>query len=345
MIGSSHTTGIVRLARGLAVGVVAVMLLGGIAQAAAQTSADSAQLWIVNTRCAPTCAPSDPDDSRITYSVMGEDGEWLTSDQAGFVAEARVDVPNIVFLHGNWVDAQDAVNDGWQIYSQLKQEAEGRPFRFVIWSWPSERLDRRVLDDVRLKAAWSDVQSYYLASLVHHIAADVPVTLLGYSFGSRAVTGTLQMLAGGEVAGMALPPPVGPPRPRLRAVCLAAALDSDWLLPGRRNGDALGQVEQLLLTRNLADPILKRYHWLYGRCPVEALGWAGPACPGGLGAEEAKLEIVDVTCWVGRHHDFRLYAHAAPASCRLAWYCFLVDSAPQPAATGVAGADPPAGEN
>lgn len=336
------TTRTARILRNLAVWLLGAGAFLANSFAVANEAGDSAtQVWLVSTRCAPACGPAQIDDPRIAYWMLGEQRQWLASDRATLLASSRPEVPTVLFVHGNWKDPQDAVSDGWQVLDQLRLQASGRPFRLVIWSWPSERSQRRPLEDVRSKAAWSDTQAYYLAGVVSQIKPDVPVTLIGYSLGSRAASGALQMLAGGQVAGMALPQPAGSARARLRAVLLAPAMDSDWLTPGHRNGEALGKVQQMMVTCNAEDPILKRYHWLYPGCYAEALGWMGPAGLAWPGPEQQKIEVVDVTCSVGRNHNFELYVNSAPAASRLAWYCFLADADPQSAATGQAASPAP----
>lgn len=295
--------------------------------AAQGSDAPATQVWLVNTRCAPTCGPLQPDAPGIGYWLGADDCQWQPSDRAALLASSHPDVPTIVFLHGNWVSNQDAVDEGWQILGQLREQAGEHPFRLIIWSWPSERVERRLLPDVRLKAGWSDTQAYYLAGLLSELPPQAPVTLIGFSFGARTIGGALELLAGGAVAGLALPEAPAA-RPQIRAMLLGAAMDNDWLLPGRRNGAALSQVEQMLVTCNPADAVLKRYHWLYCGGYAEALGFTGPACPGMLGPEQAKLEVVSVRCSVGREHDFSRYAWARAVASRLGWYCYLLESSP-----------------
>lgn len=319
-----YASGLRRLAL-LPLAVCVASMLAVTPFVAAQVpEAVASQVWLVNTRCAATCGPTQPDDPRITYWLQDAQCQWQPSDREALLASSQPGVPTILFIHGNWVSNQDAVDQGWQVYGQLKQQAGDRPFRLVIWSWPSERVERRLLPDVRIKAAWSDTQAYYVAGLVGQLPPEVPVTFIGFSYGARTATGALEFLAGGSVAGLALPETPAP-RTRARAMLLAAALDSDWLLPGHRNGDALSQLEQVLVTCNPADAVLKRYHLLYCGGYAQALGFCGPACPGSLGPEQAKLDMVNVSCSVGRTHDFARYFCAGAVQSRLAWYCYLVE--------------------
>ena len=56
------------------------------------------------------------------------------------------------------------------------------------------------------------------------------------------------------------------------------------------------------------------------------MGYVGPS-----GAAGGKLEVVNVSCEVGRKHDFDRYEESSLVAGRLAWYTFLCDG---PAATG-----------
>ena len=86
----------------------------------------------------------------------------------------------------------------------------------------------------------------------------VPVSLVGYSFGARIITGAAALLASGEATGQAAPS-AKPPAPRrpMRAVLVAAAEDYYWLAPDYSRGPGLGQMERVLITVNQADPVLK----------------------------------------------------------------------------------------
>jgi hypothetical protein len=109
-------------------------------------------------------------------------------------------------------------------------------------------------------------------------------------------------------------------------VLIAAAIDNDWLLPGRRNGSALGQLEQVLVTHNPCDPVLRWYPFVYGKRGPDALGYTGPACPKGLGPSRRKIELLNVACSVGKNHAYVNYLGSAALSARFGWYSFLEES-------------------
>jgi hypothetical protein len=122
------------------------------------------------------------------------------------------------------------------------------------------------------------------------------------------------------------------PSRRIRAILMAAAVDSDWILPGHYEGAALSQLEQVFITVNYSDRVLKRYHWLYRCSNPRALGWAGPSCPACFGPWLAKLEMGDVSRSVGKKHSFFRYIQSAAVVSRLGWYGFFAEPWPEPSA-------------
>src|SRR5208283_388423 len=165
--------------------------------------------------------------------------------------------------------------------------------------------------DVQVKVCRSDVEAYYLARVLQHLPHSTPLSLLGYSLGCRTAAGTLQLFAGGPVAGRSLGVDVMTawnatgPRP-IRVMMVAAAMDANWLEPSCPRGLAPLAVERILVVTNNSDHVLKWYSRLYGPHGPEALGYVGP-----VGTEGGKLEVVDVTCEVGRKHDFERYQESS----------------------------------
>ncbi len=305
--------------------VVAVfMFLLSCAPLSASDPAGPSQIWLVSTRSLPGYCAGDP-AAQLAYWVLTEDSQWQRTPPEEFSAADSPAVPTVVFLHGNRVGREEAVNRGWLVYQLIKCGSPDKPFRFVIWSWPADQI-RGELKDVRVKAARSDAEAHYLAGMVSRIHPDVPLTLIGYSFGARSITGALQLLADGSLSEDA-----GAAR-RIRAMLIAAAVDSHWLSPGCRHGNALGLLEQAFITVNPCDRALRFYPLLYRCSDPQALGWKGPSY-GCRGSQAAKMDLADVSRAVGEQHDFFRYVHASSVTSRLAWYCFLDEPLPaEPAA-------------
>jgi len=288
-------------------------------------------------------------------------GHWVHGTFEQSIAENDPSMPMIVFVHGNRTQSGEAIRDGKNLRKRIASFS-AEPFNFVIWSWPSNRIARSNRVDVRTKATRSDAQSYYLAAWLRELKHDKPetrISLIGYSFGSRIIAGALHMLGGGRIAGRTLPEVEVPDAPEeddnagvsnpsadnssegtdangveenakwqpLRAVLIAGALDADWLLPGRRNGLALSQVDKMLVTKNDADPVLRWYPMIRSR-RSEAMGYVGPRGCGRPYSDGGKVFTLDVNCPVGRAHSWCRYIASREINAHLAPYTFLHESEP-----------------
>ena len=273
------------------------------------------QAWLVDTRTVSEC----DDDPTPAFSKL-VDCAWQEANAADFHAAHASGVPTVIFIHGNRADVDDASNMGMVVYAQLQCIAGDRPFRLVVWSWPSDRIRGPNLRDVRVKACRSDVDGYLLARQIQQIDAKVPITLVGYSFGARVIAVASHLLAGGSLDGRVLPGEPVADRAPLRAVMLAAALDAHWLAPGCRLDRATTLMDSLLVTVNSCDTVLKVYPLMYRIGGPQALGRFGPVC---LGEEQEKVTLLDVRCCVGRIHDWRRYLCCDCVLTYLPWFARL----------------------
>jgi hypothetical protein len=199
-----------------------------------------------------------------------------------------------VLVHGNRVSSSDAIAHGMAVYCQLSASvSDDSRLRHVIWSWPSDQI-AGPLRDIRVKAERTTSEAFYLASLLSRLPPDARVSLIGHSFGVRIFTGSLHLLAGGSLGGRVLPHETADARMPVRGVAIAAALDHNWLYPGRRHGQALSMVDQLLVFYNPCDPVLKRFHWVVEGRSGTALGYSGLVCPQRLGEAGARVEQMNV---------------------------------------------------
>jgi pimeloyl-ACP methyl ester carboxylesterase len=302
--------------------LLATLLLG--VATPARAADERQQMWLISTRSAPRCGDLDIASQELQYCRLDEHCQWIAADAQAFRATDDTTVPTIVFIHGNRTDADEAVPKAWYTYEIIRGEAANRPFRYVIWSWPAERVYRRNNDDIRLKAAYSDVESYYLARWLDGLRPGIRVSLIGHSFGPRIITGALHLLAGGAVADRSLSEGAvtawtGGKRNPVRAVLLAAAVDADWLAPGGCHGLALSLVDQALITQNGCDRVLRWYPRLYDHGGSQAMGFVGPC-----GVEQSEnVAVVDVSSTVGKIHDWRCYCSAANVRGLWPHYTFL----------------------
>ena len=259
------------------------------AEGATQTVHD--EVWVISTRNVH-CRSDELRPDKLRVSRL--DGtQWAAASYSEY-AECGKDRQTVVYVHGNRMDARNASNRGLLLYRHILCGDEGRPpIRFVIWSWPSNRLTG-LIRDVRQKALRTNIERDYLARFLSQSHGRAPITLVGYSFGARVVTGALQSLAQ-TVEDV----------PPIRAALLAAAVDRDWLSQCGHHGLAMRRADSVMLMYNRLDPVLKRYRFLEPNGDPQALGFSG--FPRDV-AHSAPVEQIDVSGIVGRSHfEMRYY--------------------------------------
>lgn len=285
------------------------------------------QIWLVNQRC---LGCGDPAQLASQLKFHRYDGStWAPSTLEDFLATDDPSTPTAIYIHGNQIDYGASVSGGWKVYCTLsRRNPNPRAVRFVIWSWPADKVACRPAIDTRTKAARTDGVSFNVAWLADRIATDVRISLIGYSFGSRISAGALHLLAGGSLGCNTLDR-VHPDRSPLRAVLLASAMDSDWLLWGHRNGLAPSQVDALLLVNNCCDRALKWYHKMTpGRGGPSALGHTGLYVGGLQADDQEKVAQMNVCNLVGKQHDWSNYVASPQIVARIRPYALFLDSEP-----------------
>lgn len=286
------------------------------------------QVWVISSRHLG-CASNAAAESLQTWQY--EKGSWQPRTIAEFYATDSADVVTTLYIHGNRISAGQANGDGLAVYFQLVGKFDHlRAVRFVIYTWPSDQIKGQ-LKDVRVKADRADEEAFLVSRFLYKLNPDVPVGVVGYSYGARIILGGLHLLGGGAFCGRATEPGKGQP---IRVALWAAAEHNDWPLPGRTHGQALGMADQWLITINGCDPALARYHVVDKCAQPTALGYAGLA--GGLPPDLARrVQLLNVSHIVGGTHDMQAYLYApsiAQATAKLVlWYGAEVsDRQPEP---------------
>lgn len=264
------------------------------------------EFWIVNTRCAPACRGLEAGFDQITYSKYEPGRGWVRYPFPEFLAGVDASLPTTIFVHGNLYTHPEAVSAMFQTADIV---GRGVPaFRIILWSWDSQFVRGvGLIGSVRAKAARSESQGYYLARLIEQLDPQVSLSLVGHSFGARTVAAALEGLATHRVAGHELPPRTHDDRRSIQVAMLAAAVDNTALLPGRRYGSALTQVDRLLLTVNSRDLALRAFtRFANGGGPV--LGLTGLPNIHSLGDQRSKIRVVYSP--LGCKHEIKYYEHS-----------------------------------
>ncbi len=264
------------------------------------------EVWVISSRHLgwPACEEDTPALKYWRWDCGVKN--WRKHDAAMFKASESAVVATVVYIHGNRVDSWKAVDLGWYSYDAIVRSGQyDRPVRYVIYSWPSTRIRGTQLNDLRCKADRTNAEAYYVARVLSATREDVPVCLIGFSYGARIISGGLHVAAGGEVCGNALPTSA-PRRGNIRSVLMAGALHNYWMHPGCFHGQALQSTDRMLILANSCDKVLRRYHWLFRGQRPKALGTTGLSWYDDTG----RVKEFDCCCCVGKTHDSLTYLNS-----------------------------------
>jgi hypothetical protein len=268
------------------------------------------ELWLVSSRKMPAnpccCRPRE-----LRFGYWKHDGvnNWTASTESAFAESSADDVPTTILLPGAPSTIGEAKQIGRMIYNRLLRELpNGQSVRFVVWTWPTEQSYRMKLKDFRRKAPIAEAQGYYLAHFIDGMAPTIRVSLLGYSFGARMATSAAHFLGKGKVQGCTIQDFTHSQRAAVRLILMEGAVDPHWVYPGNRHGKAIAYCESMLNVRNSCDPVMEKYHLLYGlRKGPTAIGYVGIRSRARLGEYADKYTDVNVARWVGSTHDPKYY--------------------------------------
>jgi len=266
-------------------------------------------VWYVSTRSLPLDCDPAAQAAQMDFECYASGEGWVPATLEAFLATDDPYVRTTFYVHGNWATEDDAHYTGMQI-RELLTDGACAPWRFVIFTWPADRCGNSMVRDSRMKAARAEAQSYYLAWLLDQLDPQVPVTLVGYSYGTRLISSGLHLLGGGAVHQHRLEPRVHPERCGIRTILIAAAIDANCFGVDGRYSAALFSVDCVLATVNARDPYLCFYSLLYGAGGPPALGYSGLIEAAKLKSSSRLVSQMDVTRTVRRHHSLNSYVEA-----------------------------------
>ena len=264
------------------------------------------EVWVISSRHLgwPDCESGAPALKYWRWSCDIQN--WKKLPASEFQETDSATVATVMYVHGNSVDSWKAVDLGWFAYNAIVRQAENdRPVRFVIYSWASTRICGSQVNDLRCKANRSNAEAYYLGHVLSEIREDVPLGLVGFSYGSRVITGALHVANGGQLCGNVLPEEMQR-RGNIRSVLMAAATHNCWMYPGCFHGRALESTNKMLILANSCDKVLRYYHWLFKGERPKALGVTGLSWYDQTG----RVQELDCCCCCGKTHNSLCYLSA-----------------------------------
>lgn len=258
------------------------------------------EVWLASTRCLAG------DGLAARFYRYDACGTPTASSLEAFLASADPQSSTIFYAHGGGNSEPDAVTGGWRAMPQFTPQS-GRPLRFVIWSWPADLVHLRPVRDMRLQAGVSYCEGLKMAQVIDRMPPQSRVCLLGFSFGAHVTVGAAHVLGGGSLGGQNPANRLHPDRRPMRMVLVSAAMNNDWLLPGRPFDKAVTALERMMVFVNPCDRVLKHYRRIDPCDCAEALGFSGMAA--GAYSEAAVDKIVQIrsTPWVGKRHEWVHY--------------------------------------
>ena len=261
-------------ANSVAIGLF-VAICSSVCDAQSPSMSSCGEVWEISTRHLPcsACNVATPTPFEV-HRWSNCRWERRTIEAATDAVSENGDVPlTIIYVHGNWME-RDNARERVRIINSYVAKSACEPYRILMFSWPSQR-DNRILADVRENAQCAEAQAFYFASLLQLVSANSErVSVLGFSFGARTISGGLHLNAGGTLPGTPILG-TGNPNTRYRVSLVAPAIDRDWLETNGRHRYAMNNVDQLINLYNSRDPILRRFRFIDSIASPIAAGFAG----------------------------------------------------------------------
>jgi len=261
------------------------------------------QIWLISSR--GICSRYAP-STELTYSRRIQGNQWSRESFDSFTgaADDGRQRRTLIYIHGNRTTQQEALTGGLAVYDQTFLEwKDAPPVRFVIWTWPSDRIGREI-KDVRTKANYAEQHSFHLARLLTQMKTHRQVAIIGYSFGGRLAINALHLVGGGNVDGFRLDaedrsiPPVNLTlmAPAIRNDCFCC---DKWL--------ALSSINQLFILYNSKDIYLRFYKLAKFDFNHKALGFTGMQSYRRGYLSKDQIKQFDASTRVGADHSYLSY--------------------------------------
>lgn len=244
---------------------------------------------------------------------------WVRSDVEQALPTNGSGILTIIYVHGNFMERNNAL-ERVRIVDRYLREQTDRPYRLLMLSWPSQR-ESKPLRDVLANAESAECQSLYLAWMLQHLRNEPQVSILGFSFGARAVTGGLHLDAGGALPGFVSPPTSNTdPTMKYRVGLVAPAMDRNWIEANGKHQLAMTHVESMVNLYNSRDPILRRFRFIDRLSRPIAAGFAGftgiaaladPRVTSPLAGQE-RIRQYDCGSVIGTTHSEKSYYAECP---------------------------------
>lgn len=219
-------------------------------------------VFVRSLQC-PQSAGSNAPNCNFRFDYPGSDGRFHPISGDSLFRLLPPDVPVLILVHGSFVDFEEEP-ELLKTFEWIRAGEPDKPLLVLCYRWPSTAGWKVILGSVAVceLAQRAEFNGFYLAQLINRVPAENPVRLMGHSHGCRMICSALHLLSGGEVDRMRLRPNEWSNR-GMRAIFFSAAMDHDWLNPGRCYGLAMNRLGWLLNQTHCLDWALLTYPFRY----------------------------------------------------------------------------------
>ncbi len=258
---------------------------------AAQGMAAESDIWLVKSHAGEA---ADVETLQF-FQLQGR--SWKKWDAETFYSTQNAEIPLIVYAPGYTTTTEDTVMLGMKLTSLYKKRGESRT---VFWKWPSEKVDCRLIPDIRSKLPIVTQNAELMAAFLRKLQSRSKVCMIGFSFGNRIILDAAESLATN--------PSDRSEHFTFHLVLAAAATDADSLGKGGRHENVPEFCEKILVLYNPEDSKLLFYPFLYGRHSLgkligpESLGKQGPPLSRICPENREHIEAININRYVGSEH-------------------------------------------
>jgi hypothetical protein len=149
------------------------------------------EIWIVSARnCCSCCGAEALDVKRLSS------GQWQSSslDVLANCHQTNSALSTLMYVHGNQTDYEYGMSRGIQLYDNfVSRQKEVGPLRVVLWLWKSEKEQKRIYPDFRVKSQRAiEMGEIFKATLERF--GDSRMTLIGFSLGAQVIASALDSM-------------------------------------------------------------------------------------------------------------------------------------------------------
>lgn len=300
-----------------------------LSQDAVPSSADTG-FWFVSTHHSPqtfdySCPKFCPGVLRYEQCQ-----NFRQANLQEMIASLEPGVPVCIMIHGSFVDTASSCRESTYTWKWLKSAGNQHRMQMINFHWPSYRdLTPLVAIDTNQLGRRAARNGYYLAELIQYLPPECPVCLIGHSHGTRVISSSLHLLAGGAIQGIQHPSARVNGR-LIRTVFTGSAIDHHWLNPGKRYDRALCSTQCLLNMTNRHDPALAVYPFRMPLLVRPALGMTGLTRfdRHRMGPQSRKVLDFDVTSVIGASHLWPYYFQQPRLAMAMRNYVYFPDVVP-----------------